>query len=424
MMNHILLRLLLLCVLTALVTACGGGPQRAGDTYGGDTMGDTGSDGTAAVKPKAPAVKKEAKALFEEAVKVYNAKGAQPDYARAQSLFEDAISEDPTFGAAYFNIGAMYEARGNLDEARTWYKRASEKGKSFGDGLVNIGRLHLVEGRKDEAMSAFRQALQVEPLNGEAHLNLAHDARDRRDFPKAVKHVRAALKENNANVKAYEVLALVYYDLGRFRDAGRFELAKLVCEAGLEKDPKSAPLHNTRGLILLQQKELTLALGAFEKAIVADAKFYPAHMNLGALTFNYRDYETSYRHFDLAAKINPKSLEARVSRAVAARGLERFDDAEKDYKSVIAVDPKHTVAHFNLGVLYQEYAEKLDEARAQFETVLRIEREDASVRKQASARIKAIQIQIENQKMMEEMLRKQKEQEAKAKAEEKAAGGT
>ena len=109
---------------------------------------------------------------------------------------------------------------------------------------------------------------------------------------------------------------------------------------------------------------------------------------------------------------------------MAARGLERFDDAEKDYKSVIAVDPKHTVAHFNLGVLYQEYAEKLDEARAQFETVLRIEREDASVRKQASARIKAIQIQIENQKMMEEMLRKQKEQEAKAKAEEKTAGGT
>jgi tetratricopeptide (TPR) repeat protein len=421
MMNHILSRLLVLCAVAALVTACGGGPQTMDNSYGGgDGMNMTGSAGTDAPKPKPPAVKKEAKTLFEAGVQVYKSGGAKPDYDRAQSLFEDAISEDSTFGAAYFNIGAMYEERGNLDEARTWYTRSSEKGKAFGDGLVNIGRLHLAAGRKDDAMSAFKRAIQVEPLNGEAHLNMAHDARDRRDFPRAVKHVRAALKENNANVKAYEVLALVYYDLGRFRDAGRFELAKLVCDAGLKKDPKSASLHNTRGLVLLAQNELTLALGSFEKAIAADPKFFPAHMNLGALTFNYRDYETSYRHFDLAAKIQPKDLEAQVSRAVAARGLEKFDEAEMGYKAVIAADPKNTVANYNLGILYQEYASKLDEARSQFETVLRIERDDGKIRKEATARLKAIQIQVQNQKMMEEMLRKQKEQEAKAKAQEKA----
>ncbi len=419
MMNHILTRLLLLCAVSALVTACGGGPQSMGDSYGGGDGDMSPGSGTDAPKPKPPAVKKEAKALFEAGVKAYNGAGGSPDYERAQSLFEDAISEDSAFGAAYFNIGAMYEERGNLDEARTWYTRSSEKGKAFGDGLVNIGRLELAEGRRDEAMSAFKRAIQVEPLNGEAHLNMAHDARNRRDFPRAVKHVRAALKENNANVKAYEVLALVYYDLGRFRDAGRFELAKLVCDAGLKKDPKSASLHNTRGLVLLKQNELTLALGSFEKAIAANSKFFPAHMNLGALTFNYRDYETSYRHFDLAVKIHPKDLQAQVSRAVAARGLERFDEAEKGYKAVIAADAKHTVAHFNLGILYQEYASKLDEARSEFETVLRIERDDADVRKEATARLKAIQIQIQNQKMMEEMLRKQKEQEAKAKAQEK-----
>ena len=421
MMNRILMRLLLLNLVSVLAVGCGGTPQTMDEGYGAGTD-DGSSGGIDAPKPKPPAVKKEAKALFEEGVKAFKGSGGKPDYERAQSLFEDAISEDSSFGAAYFNIGAMYEQRGNLDEARTWYARSSEKGKAFGDGLVNIGRLHLAEDRKDEAMSAFKQAIRKEPLNGEAHLNMAHDARSRQDFPKAVQHVRAALKENNANVKAYEVLALVYYDLGRFRDAGRFELAKLVCDAGLEKDPKSASLHNTRGLVLLKQKELTLALGSFEKAVKFDPNFFPAHMNLGALTFNYRDYETSYRHYDLAVKIMPDNLDAQVARAVSARGLEKFDEAEKGYKAVIAADAKHTKAHFNLGVLYQEYTSNLDGARAEFETVLRIERDDANVRKEASARIKAIQIQVQNQKMMEEMLRKQKEQEAKAKA--KPAEGT
>jgi tetratricopeptide (TPR) repeat protein len=388
------------------------------DGYGDDGSGTTGA-GEAASKP--PLVKKEAKVLFEAGVRAYQKGDGTPDYDRAQALFEDAISEDTAFGAAYFNIGRMYEERGKLDEARTWYKRASEKGKAFGDGQVNLGRLLLVSGRKAEAMAAFQRAIDLEEFNGEAHLNLAHDARMRRDFRAAVKHVRTALKENNANVKAYEVLALVYYDLGRFRDRGRFELAKLVCDAGLKKDPKSASLHNTRGLVLLQQKELTLALGAFTKAVAADPDYFPGHMNLGALTFSYRDYETSYRHFAIAVRLKPRVLEAQLAKAVAARGLGRLDEATAGYKAVIAADGNNTAAHFNLGVLYQEYTSKLDEARAEYETVLRVERDDGQLRKEVTRRLQAIQIQMKNQKLMKVMLRKQKEQEARAKAEEEKA---
>lgn len=381
--------------------ACSGTPSRP------DGDGPLGSGGTSGNQqlpdepPPAPKVAKEAKPLFEDGVKAYKAGNA----SQAIGLFEQAIDVDETFGAAYFNIGRIHEEQGRIDEAKSWYERSAEKGKGFGDGLVNLGRLEMEKGNKGEALALFRKAIQIEPFNGEAHLNLAQDARSRRDFANAVKHVRTALKEDSQNVLAYEVLARVYYDLGRF------ELAKLVCLTGLEIQ-KTPDLYNTLGLVHLKQDNVTLALGSFEDALKTDADYWPAHMNVGAITFSYRDYESSYRHFSEVLKQKPEHLEAMLSKAVAARGLERLDEAESGYKAVIAKDETYVGAHYNLGILYQEYTQKLEEAIKQYEAVLRYERQDADLRKDVTQRIEAVRIQIKNMKELEEMMRQQKAQEA------------
>lgn len=398
-------RIAALGLVTASLVACGPTPVRPPDGNGGTGDGQQNQQVPDEV-PAPPKVAKEAKPLFEEGVKAYQAGNA----ARAISLFEEAIDVDATFGAAYFNIGRIHEEQGRIDDARTWYERSAEKGKGFGDGLVNIGRLEMEKGNKGEAMALFRRAIQIEPFNGEAHLNLAQDARDRKAFADAVKHVRTALKEDSQNVLAYEVLARVYYDLGRF------ELSKLVCLTGLKIKP-TADLHNTLGLVHLRQDNVRFALGAFEEAIKVDANYWPSHMNVGAITFNYRDYESSYRHFSEVLKQRPDNLEAMLSKAVAARGLERLDEAEAGYKAVIAKDETFVGAHYNLGILYQEYTQKLDEAIKSYEAVLRHERQDAELRKDATQRIEAVRIQMKNMKELEEMMRQQKAQEAKEAAE-------
>ena len=129
-----------------------------------------------------------------------------------------------------------------------------------------------------------------------------------------------------------------------------------------------------------------------------------------------RDYDTAYRAFDAASKLRPKSCDALLSRAVAARGLEKFDEAETDYKKVIEMCPKSVGAHYNLGLLFQEYTQKCAEAITSFENVLRHAR-DAKRRKKATQRIQACRIQIQNMKEMETMMRQQKAQEEKEKAE-------
>lgn len=392
-----------IALVAASLVACGPSPTRPDGQNGQLGAGGGGGEQTPDEPPAPPPVAKEARELFDEGVKAYKAGNA----SQAQRLFEQAIDADETFGAAYFNIGRLYEEKGDDDTARTWYERSAEKGKGFGDGLVNIGRMHLETGRKGEAMALFRKAIKIEPFNGEAHLNLAHDARMRRDFPSAVKHVRTALKEDSQNVLAYEVLARVYYDLGRH------ELSKLVCQTGLQIQ-KTADLYNTLGLVFLTQDNVRLALGAFEDALKVDAEYAPAHMNIGAITFNYRDYESSYRHFTAVLKQEPENLEAILSKAVSARGLERLDEAEAGYKAVLAKNEAHVGAHYNLGILYQEYTQKLEDALKSYEMVLRHERENAELRKDVTSRIQAVRIQIKNMKQLEEMMKQQKAQEAAA----------
>jgi len=396
-------RMAALGVAAASLIACGGNPPNPDGNNGGLGDGGNGQQGTDLPDdpPPPPKVAQEAKPLFEAGVKAYQAGNA----ARAISLFEEAIDVDGTFGAAYFNIGRIHEEQGRLDDARTWYERSADKGKGFGDGLVNIGRLEMEKGNKGEAMALFRRAIQLEPFNGEAHLNLAQDARSRRAFADAVKHVRTALKEDSQNVLAYEVLARVYYDLGRI------ELSKLVCLAGLEIK-KTADLFNTLGLVHLRQDNVTTALGSFEDSLKVDANYWPAHMNVGAITFNYRDYESSYKHFSEVLKQKPDHLEAMLSKAVSARGLEKLDEAESGYKAVLSKDETFVGAHYNLGILYQEYTQKLDDAIKAYESVLRHERQDAALRKDVTQRIEAVRIQIKNMKELEEMMRQQKAQEA------------
>lgn len=384
-------------VTVAALTACGGTPSRPDD--GGTMVSSPDGQLRPDEIPAPPPVSREAKEVFGAAVVSYKSGNAK----QAIDLFQRAIEADESFGAAYFNIGRIYEEQGDLKEAKRWYEQSAEKGKGFGDGLVNLGRIELAKGNKAEALALFGKAVQVEPFNGEAHLNLAHEARERRDYANAVKHVRTALKEDSQNVLAYEVLARVYYDLGRF------ELAKLVCLTGLDI-AKTADLYNTLGLVHLKLDNVRLALAAFEDSLKVNAAYVPAHMNVGAITFNYRDYESSYRHFGEVVKQQPDNLDALLSKAVAARGLERLDEAEAGYKAVLAKDEAHVGARYNLGVLYQEYTQKLEEALKHYEAVLRYEQQDATLRKDVAQRIEAVRIQMKNMTEVEEMMRQQKAQ--------------
>ena len=343
-----------------------------------------------------PKIDRGAKQLFLLAGQA--AKATPPNYDRALTLYQEAYEKDKNLKIAIYNAGLVCELKGDEAKARQFYEAAASVG--LGDGWVNLGLLALAKGDKGQAESLFNRALSIEPLNGRAHLNLAMFAKDRGDFDFAMKSVRNALKEDSRNIEAYDVLAQIYYNLGRYK------LAQLVADAGLsELDPEHAGLWTTQGLIQLKLDDVIKAVRSFQKAVDLDPQNYAARLNLGLITFSYRDYEKSYQLLSEAVRLQPNNVDVILSHAVAARALKRYDEARAGYNKVLSLSPNHPGATFNLTVLDQDYSSvdpndfdqrvrMTQDAIAQFKNVLGNARNE-KLKKKAQQRIEEAMVNIE-----------------------------
>ena len=73
------------------------------------------------------------------------------------------------------------------------------------------------------------------------------------------------------------------------------------------------------------------------------------------------------------ASLQPDGTAARLSQAVALRGLERYDESEAVYQALLARDAGHLSANYNLCILFNEhkvdYAKALEQCR-RFESLI------------------------------------------------------
>ncbi len=367
----------------ALLAACGGSPTTTTGTLENEAGKPVEQLKTVAVEVQE---QESASSLFAKASAAYQAGNMNEAY----SFLLATVDRDPKLAEAWYNLGVLSESRGDWAKAEEYYNKSADVGSEFGEGLAAIGTHYLKMGDEQMAKGYYDRALKIQPLTSGANLNNALFARGDKDFPKAVTLIREALKGDSQNDQAYEVLAKVYYDMGHY------DLAQLVCKSGLHFNPKSAPLHNMLGLILLHDEKVPQALQAFDDAIASDPNFVPAQMNAGSLAFGYRDYEFAYNAFGVVLENEPKNIDAILSRAVAARALEKYDEAEKGYRAVLALDPQNLGAHFNLGLLYQEFLSKPDVAILSYQEALAAPGLTDKMRKTLKERIEISQLQVED----------------------------
>lgn len=84
---------------------------------------------------------------------------------RAIDLCKKAIEVDPDFGNPYNDIGAYLLQRGELKEARSWFRQALDapRYESYCYPHHNLGRIAWLRGDLETARSHFQAALDEEP---------------------------------------------------------------------------------------------------------------------------------------------------------------------------------------------------------------------------------------------------------------------
>jgi tetratricopeptide (TPR) repeat protein len=124
---------------------------------------------TGMVRPLAPPVE-QAETWFERASEL-DADPAQ--WEEAIAAYRRVVAIDPTYAAAWNNLGLLLHRMGRLDEAGKAYESALDQDASCCEAVYNLGSLAEDRGDLEEAVRCYRRALQLSPDYADAHFNLA-----------------------------------------------------------------------------------------------------------------------------------------------------------------------------------------------------------------------------------------------------------
>jgi tetratricopeptide (TPR) repeat protein len=83
------------------------------------------------------------------------------------------VAIDPTYAAAWNNLGLLLHRIGRYGEARAAYEASLAHDPHCCESAYNLGSLDEDEGRPDDAIAHYRRALALSPDYADAHFNLA-----------------------------------------------------------------------------------------------------------------------------------------------------------------------------------------------------------------------------------------------------------
>ncbi|MBI1845803.1 MAG: tetratricopeptide repeat protein [Candidatus Rokubacteria bacterium] len=91
----------------------------------------------------------------------------------AIDAYQRVVAMDPTYAAAWNNLGLLQHRMGRHDEAREAYGEALAQDPQCAEAAYNLGSLDEDCGDADSAVARYREALALSPDYADAHFNLA-----------------------------------------------------------------------------------------------------------------------------------------------------------------------------------------------------------------------------------------------------------
>jgi tetratricopeptide (TPR) repeat protein len=139
---------------------------------------------TGLVRPLEPP-SQQAETWFERASE-WDADPAQ--WKDAIDAYRRVVAIDPSYAAAWNNLGLLLHRMGRYDEACEAYSTAVAQDPTCAEAPYNLGSLAEDRGDIEGAIVQYRRALEVSPDYADAHFNLAAALARKGDGAEAIRH--------------------------------------------------------------------------------------------------------------------------------------------------------------------------------------------------------------------------------------------
>ena len=171
------------------------------------------------------------------------------DFNAARQTYQEVVSLDPTYSAAYNNLGYICEQSNDIDGAVHNYRKAIENNANYADAYYNLGNIYY---------------------------------RDK-DYRRAIDNYRRTVDINNQFIAAYNNLGLAYANLNEF-DKALESFTQAIGNASDRSGRQLAELYNNRGTCYQNMKKFNEALADYDKALELDPNYAEPKLNRDRLS--------------------------------------------------------------------------------------------------------------------------------------------
>jgi tetratricopeptide (TPR) repeat protein len=192
------------------------------------------------------------------------------DTERAVFFFNKALTQDPNYVLAHYDLAAAYRDMGEIDKAIAEYEKVLRINPHFPEALTNLGGHYFRSGSIPEAVKLFKDAIRVFP-----------------NFVQALSNLGAALNK-----------------------LGKPDEAVPHLEKTLRLDPAFAMAHYNLGNAYFAQNRLDQALTSYEKAAELGLDFLSLHWNLFEIHKREGRIREAVKELNLILEIDPSDEKA------------------------------------------------------------------------------------------------------------------
>ena len=262
-----------------------------------------------------------------------------------------AINLKPDFAVSHFNLGVVYQDKGDLEAALESYKNATKIQSGDLKPYNNMGIIFRDKGELESAIKCFEKVIQLNPRIAEAYNNLGAIHLKLKSYNVAKENFKKAVKLKpdffsslyNLGVVLLETkglsYSLVYFEkaIKLDPDVTVINLSDIVCIKGKFSNVLEA--YNHMGLTFIDEEKLEVAIKCFERIIQFNPNIAEVYNNLGTILLKSGSYETAKENFKKTIKLNPNFVGGHYNLGAVMEKLGDFESARKCFKKAIEIDP-------------------------------------------------------------------------------------
>ena len=216
----------------------------------------------------------------------------QGDFAKAQLVYRQILTDDPDDVDALFDFGQLAQNLKQHHIAVTVFSKIIEIDRTNCEAFFQRGQAHSLNKKYDLAISDFDSALAIEPNFFKAISSRGIAYTKQSDFDAALADFCTAVQLKPKSSDAYYNRALAYKNLGKL------DLAIADYTRAITHNSGHFQSLNNRGMAFRELRLFNEAIADFGACVALKPAFADGYLNKALTHFMIGDYENAWRLYE------------------------------------------------------------------------------------------------------------------------------